>query len=266
MKNLAKLFGLTLVLTAASSCAVSMKMHGNRFESSEVYGKTAFRLKSDYRGQTNVELTPDYTLYAPNTTSPDIGPTHNVVLGGGIGIKDRFELGFDTTWGLTGKFQLLGQPKLRADEGNFSLSVLGTIGANSDDQSGTGWFSSNSYKIHMEYTTYSAALLMGYRPDRLINFYFGPFVENGEYKGNYETVGVSNVSFDGKGQNRGGLVGMEIGSPRFTAILEGAWNHVESARSRNSFWVAGTQVIISFGSVKDSGRSSDSSSSVASRY
>jgi hypothetical protein len=256
MKNKIKLLGLAVLLAAmASSCAVSMKMHGNRFESSEVYGKTAFRLKSAYEGQANVELTDDYTLTPPNTGTPNIGPTHNVVIGGGLGVKDRLEFSFDSTWGATAKFQILGAPKLTADEGNFSLSVLGTLGTNSTDQSGNNLFSAQNYKVHLEYTTYSAALLAGYRLDRIVNFYFGPFVEEGTYKGNYETVGVSNVAFDGKGRNKGGILGLEIGNPRVTGILEGVWNHTESASSRASYWLVGTQIVISFGSVETSAAS-----------
>lgn len=246
------LLGLALILTAASSCAVSMKMQGNRFESSEVYGKTAFRLKTAFQGQANVELTDDYTSTPPNTTDPEIGPTHNLVIGGGVGIKDRFELSFDTSATGTAKLQIIGDPKLRAKSGNFSLSVLGSLHANGYTNSDSNWVSGQGYRLRMDYSTLSAAILAGYRADDVINFYFGPFTEYGKYSGNYETVGVSSFDFSGKGRNAGGIIGMEIGSPRISGIIEGVWNHTRSASVKNSYWVAGTQIVVTFGSTDDS--------------
>jgi hypothetical protein len=248
-----KLLGLALLLTAASSCAINMKMQGNRFESSEVYGKTAFRIKTAYTGQSNTELTPDDTLYPPTTSNPDVGPNHTVIIGAGLGIKDRVEIGVDTNWVGKAKFQLLGDPKIRATEGNFSLAVVGSLGFFSYDKSDTGLFSSQEYKVHFENTNYGGQLVAGYRVDRLVNLYAGPFVERGDYTGTYETVGVSKTDFKGSALNRGGVIGIEIGSPRCTGIIEAAWNHTTSGQSKNSFWVGGAQILISFGSTKEHG-------------
>jgi hypothetical protein len=250
-----KLLGLALILTAASSCAVSMKMQGNRFESSEVYGKTVGRIDGAIPGQANVELTPDYTFIAPSTTNPAIGATHDVYIGGALGVKDRIELSLNSNLVAHAKFQLLGAPKIRADDGNVSLSVIGSLGYNSDDRSDYG-LSNNYYKSHIEYTTYGAQLVAGYRVDRLLNFYAGPFIERGDYKGSYTISGasggavISDTSYSGNATNTGGVLGIEIGSPRVSGMIEGAWNHTVSGNTKASYWVGGVQVIVSFGSTK----------------
>lgn len=225
-----------------------MKMQGNRFESSEVYGKTAFRLKTAYQGQANVELTDDYTSTPPNTDRPEIGPTHAIVIGGGLGIKEHVELSFDTSAAATAKLQILGDPKLTAKAGNFSLSVLGTVHVNGYDNSDSNWVSGQNYRLKMDYTTVSGAILAGYRADDLINFYFGPFAEHGSYDGNYQAVGVSSTDFKGTGRNAGAIIGMEFGSPRVSGMIEGVWNHTESGSSKSSYWMAGTQIVVTFGS------------------
>ncbi len=243
--------GLALLLTAASSCAVSMKMQGNRFESSEVYGKTAGRIDTAYDGQANIELTPDYTFTAPSTTNPNLGAIHDLAVGGGMGIKDRFEIGINTNWVAHAKYQIFGAPKIRAEEGNVSLSAVASLGYDSDTRSDSG-LSSNYYNSHIEYTTVGAQLVAGYRLDPLVNFYFGPFAERGNYTGTYAIQGVSTTNYSGQATNVGGLFGLEIGSPRVSGMIEGAWNHTTSGSSKNSYWLGGAKIIISFGSVKPS--------------
>ncbi|GEM_PF-2532609 len=245
-----KRFGLVILMTSASSCAVNMKMQGNRFESSEVYGKTAFRLKTAYTGQSNTLLTNDYTLFAPSVQNPDVGPSHTVIVGGGMGIKDRFEVGVDTNSVGKAKFQLLGDPKIRAGEGNFSLSIVGSLGYTSEDDSENAFFSNQGYKVHLESTTYGGQLVAGYRLDKLVNLYAGPFIERGDYTGSYEITGVSRNDLNGHSLNKGAVIGVEFGSPRVTGMIEGAWNQTVSGSSKNSFWVGGAQIIISFGSTK----------------
>lgn len=260
MKNF-QLLGSVALLTAASSCAVSMKMQGNRFESSEVYGKTAFRLKTGYAGQSDVQLTDDFTLVPPNTANPLVEPTHELIVGGSLGIQDRLEIGLDTNSVGKAKLQILGEPKIRAGEGNLSLAVVGTFGYRSWDKSDTGLFSTQEYKSHIENTTYGGQLVVGYRPDPILNLYAGPFIERGTYNGSYEVVNVSKSNYDGKGLNKGAVIGLEIGSPRVTGMLEAAWNHTNSAGSKASFWVGGAQIIVSFGSTKESSASESRTSS-----
>lgn len=246
MKNLVKILGLSALMIGASSCAVSMKMQGNRFESSEVYGKTGVRFKAENRGQAEVELTPDYTVTPPNSQNPTAGPAHTLTVGVGMGIQERFELGLTSNLNFTGKFQILGEPKLTATNGNISLAVIGSAGFPQESDEGQDIFTTQRKKINLDSQLFGGGLIAGYRVDPMVNFYAGPFAEFGTYNGTYETVGVSTTRFEGTAQNRGAVIGIEVGSPRLTGMIEGAWNQINSGSSSATFWVAGGEIILSF--------------------
>src|SRR5690606_11384168 len=151
MKALLALSGLFCL---ASSCAISMKMPANQFESSEVYGKTGLRTGLSYRGQSNLELTPNQTLRAPDTETPEIGPTHVLGANSDVGIGKRVEVTYTLLDLLTGKVQLLGDSKQTATAGNISLSIAGTIGGLKNTEEDTAWFSTRRYRTEMHRTVY----------------------------------------------------------------------------------------------------------------
>lgn len=229
---------LLSLLVFGSSCAVSMKMQGNRFQSSEVYGKSALQLGGSYLGQSNVELTPDITLYAPNSQAPNIGPTHVFTVDAGVSIGERVEVQYKIPDIATGKVQIFGESKQKATDGNISAALIGSIGGLKDTEEDTG-ITGQRYKNSLDRKVYGLQFVAGYRPSSILNFYTGPFYEYGKYNGTYDVIGVSSVGYSGSARNHGAVLGLELGTPENTLITEAVWNQTTNASSRRSFWLGG---------------------------
>lgn len=88
----------------------------------------------------------------------DIGITFD----GEIGLLERLDLLFDIEGQLGFKYQLMGEPKVKAKEGNQSLSIAGTYYYAKESDLDNGVFSS-SYTADLTLNTSSLYLIYGYR-------------------------------------------------------------------------------------------------------
>lgn len=176
-------------LLALCSCASQFQMPANRFESPEVRGKTGLA-HFDVLGVQGGYALGLSSLPAKSNTQSDINATLDsaplsLFSGATIGILKRAEAGFRfQTLGplaLHGKFQFIGNPESEANDGNFSVAAVATIGFtlnSSSNPSGSSFQNANT-----SFLNYDGGLVTGYRfnPSSLI--YLGATYSSASYSG-----------------------------------------------------------------------------------
>jgi hypothetical protein len=177
------IFGLALVFFSfASGCAVNAKLPLTRHESPETQGKVDGSFHSEHfaawQARNEVEFTPDLTLRSPSVTDPSVRtPNHRIMAQSALGIADRFDISLNLPSLRLGlKYQILGEPRSRAEAGNFSLAVSGggTI-AKQEETKGSALLSSSSQFVELKETLADISLIAGYRISKEVLFYGGPF-------------------------------------------------------------------------------------------
>jgi hypothetical protein len=166
---------LVLVLIAFASfsgCAITTKIPVNRFDSPETMGRGSGELLGGDEGDSEFTITPDDTATPPNFSNPTFSNSNDFLLQGGLslaGLIPRTDIyaKLRTAGVLEGviKFQILGEPRNVAKEGNFSLAVTaGAGGSSSSDSDNTTYFTSST---SAQYSTTVSAVdfgaIMGYR-------------------------------------------------------------------------------------------------------
>ena len=170
MKQILPLFGAFLFM----SCAVSVRVPGNRFQTPETLAPKKVSVGVGRAGMAKVELTSDFTRHYVGER--DFALTYSSSAHGsfGVGVHDRVEFGafynYESSTSLYGKIKIsdneIGQGHRLIFSGVLSLG----LSADSKDEVQTG---SLKDEIDLSYFTYDAGLLLGYTLNEDFMLYSG---------------------------------------------------------------------------------------------
>ena len=216
------------------NCAITFRLPSTRFETPEATGGSG-GLLWDLAASNNTEvvLTDDFTVTAPNTTRPAIRSTNAGALNVGLSVVDRLELklkNFDT---VSAKFQLLGPAKSKAKTGDLSLALYAS-GSISNTESTSG-----AYTYSLSNHRYDGMAILGYRLSDTLLAYGGVFRAFADFDGSRTLSGSAGVPFAGTGANNGASIGFEVGNQKVRFIAEGSLNLVKSGESSRRFFNGG---------------------------
>ena len=229
-----------LFTSVLSSCAVTLNLPTSRFDSPEAKGEPGkFRLDMlALEGNESLILTQDYTAQGPNFDNPAIeraGLSYRAAVG--FSVLERADIDLKFHWNsplmLQAKYQILGEPKTRASEGNVSLSWSLAAGRSSDQRSGSSLFErTTAVLMSTRYTVYDTGAILGYRISDATVAYGGPFYSYYSIEGERTLKpykGTSTVeSFSGSPRVAGVNLGVEVGvGPSAVFMLE--YSYVRTA-------------------------------------
>lgn len=226
----------SIVLFFSTACAVNVKMPVNRLISPEAQGELA-KGQFDLRwvGVADVELANNKTSATPNI-DPDVSEDGAIGVGAGIGILRNLDFYYHTGddspshYGL--KWQILGEPRMTAKEGNHSLAIAAAYANLSETETENETFGSDSGRAKIRAEGHEALLLYGYRPRNHLLFYAGPYYYFLETKARiFRTSGAvetNTANPKGEGTQTGLLLG-------FRYIAEKGYINLESGYSKTEF-------------------------------
>jgi hypothetical protein len=194
--------GVLAIAMMAPSCGINTHLPASRLESPETYGRAmAFGIDVGVQGSNSLGLTSDYTISPVDTDTPSYSRSRSdVKLGVGVGVAERFDLAVKTAWDspfqLQGKYQLLGDSRGKAREGNSSLAVTAAIGNHA--QSGSSDGLSGDEESSYEMTAYMAdgAAIAGYRLSDAALVFGGPFIQKYWISGTHVLDGAPERAYD----------------------------------------------------------------------
>lgn len=229
-----RLLAPACLLPLLCSCAIAIRVPSTRFETPEATGGSG-GLVWDLTAANKAEivLTDDYSLSAPNTSTPALRSTNVAGFNLGLSVVERLELKLKDLNTVSAKFQLLGPSKAKAKSGDLSAAIYASGKINSTEGSGGGF----SYQLSDH--QYDGMAIVGLRLSDQLLAYAGLFRTLSEFDGSRTPTGGSAVAFSGKGTNDGASVGFEVGTGKVRFIAEGSLNLLESGSSSRRIYNGG---------------------------
>lgn len=213
--------------TLAAGCGINTHLPASRLETPETYGKAlAFGVDLGIQGSNSLGLTSDYTLSPVDTEMPSYSRSHgDVKLGVGVGVAERFDLAVKTAWDspfqLQGKYQLLGEPRRTAKEGNSSLAVTAAIGNHTQGGSSDDSFSGGDDSYEMTAYMADGSVIAGYRFTDTGLVFGGPFLQQYWISGAQVLDGSPEIAYDLDAHQYGVNIGVSFMlARRFELMLE----------------------------------------------
>jgi len=231
-----KILLITFLLCGCNSLTIHLPVA--RFESPEAAGETWKKhLSVGGAGTHDVTVVQDASTRPPTIGTPSISQGGNAPLRFSLGFWERFELGLhygitNAPFMVSGKFQILGDPIVKAKGGNFSIAVTAAAGVESSTNNGTqlGTFGPGGYPWNATANTQvqDYALIAGIRLTDNLLLYGGPFISKYNMTGNVHdnqsdngTSPAADYSINGSGQNTGGNLAIQLDtSNTFSLTLE----------------------------------------------
>lgn len=223
------IFVLLILFTTA--CSVSVRVPGNRFQTSETIGETKRPfLGAGLAGMGRVQFSPNYSRTLIDEKNPDIMYSRSLHLSGITGVTPRFDIGVvynnDSSFGLMGKWQFLKHSL--TDSLKLSSAVVLSIGVSSDKSEEN---SGRPSSLNMEFGLGDMGLLLGLRVSPKHLFYSGAYLCNMDYEGKHTLHGQT-YPLDGSISCDTVTYGWEFAtSEKHRWILEGASTQIRTSDS-----------------------------------
>lgn len=237
---------LLVILPVVTGCALTLNQPVNRFESSEVSGR---------RGQISMGgalssrasqavYSKDVELFEPNVNDPKYESTDSLLVRANFGLNEKMDFGLKySDNGLAFaqvRYQPLGVTRVRAHEGDFSLTTGASLGFWSTSHSGTSFLSTYTIDSLTTFTGYELSVAPGYRifDDWLV--YVAPFYARTGLSGSWKQTKISDKTviernYSGNATSSGVNVGTEFFSgPRFSVTVEAGYAHNRAGNSSES--------------------------------
>ncbi len=191
-----------------TSCAAQIKVNTPTVgaispESLGSFG--SFELGGGYTETSGTEITSDASLYAPDTTTPQIIRSGRILGQGGMGLLPGVDFYFDPHAWANLKLQLIGKNFGQAKKGNFSFSLLGGFGWKDDKGDGKSLgFTDKQISVApditytLKATQWKGGFLTGYRVADAILFYGGANYQSHHYSGTFDNFSGRDGSFSGR--------------------------------------------------------------------
>ncbi len=260
---LRKAFALIVVLFASSvgsGCAITMNLHTNRFQTPEAAGKPGAGYADFFglEGANELVVVPDSTFPNPDVTHPRFNRNARYYyMGGGIGVMDRMNIEIrnplSDTGMLNAKYQILGDPRLSAKEGNFSLAAVGGFFYAAPSEEARSTLYGINAKTDREILSGDFALIAGYRIADTFLIYGGTAYTLHSYTGKVEQKNsagtITNYSFTGNANQVVFNLGLEwtlshcllrveqaVGIARATQTAEARASSASTGVSAGFYW------------------------------
>jgi len=241
--------GVVLVLGAlAAGCIVDYQMRVNRFISPEAQGRPgAGQFQTSYVGAHELFVIDTFSL-ARIPPAEFHGTTRMLDLAATVGLGERWDIGLryglpDVSLGVGGKYQFLGEPRLRAKEGNFSLA--GTLAPGIYLFEG---YSGND-SIDGQFWSLDTSLVAGYRLGDNVMVYGGPFYAYHALDSDITFSGADR-GFSGHGNQFGVNLGLRFEWQYFAVMVEGAWSQARWDSARDDVLSLGISLAALWGKAK----------------
>lgn len=249
-KNSFQLCLFAALVLLCEGCRVHLPVVVNRLDSPETLGmsqdpetkgKMRLRLAGASVGTNEALLSSDTSANFVDTTTASFETARQLEVDAGLSLDDRIEVSAQLERYLTGqvKFQLLGDPRSRAQAGNFSVAATARVGGQKwEETSGVGKAVVNTFLV-------DGALIAGYRIFSPILLYGGGFATQ-EWFGGTHTISSTVRDFSGRALQVGGNAGIEAGGSLFFVRAEGAYGNLQSGPIRTGRWHLGVQLGFNF--------------------
>ncbi len=232
-----------------AGCVVDYQMRANRFISPEAQGRLgAGQFQAAYSGAHDLEVIETFNLSQIPPARFD-GSTHMLDFGVAVGLGERWDIGLrqglpDASLALGGKYQFLGEPRLRAKKGNVSLA--GTLApAIYLFEANTG-----ADTIDGQIWSLDTSLVAGYRLADNVMVYGGPFYAYHALDSDVTVNGVGR-GFSGSGNQFGAHVGLRFEWRYFAVMAEGAWSQADWEGVRDDVATFGISLSALWGQAKE---------------
>ncbi|HAZ11242.1 MAG: hypothetical protein A2X86_08280 [Bdellovibrionales bacterium GWA2_49_15] len=229
-----KILALLLLIFFISSCALGVKVPGNRFQTSETSGKKGhFRVGAGEAGMSKVTLTPASDSVYINEKNPEISNAESsLIVDGRYAATRRLDLGIlyyhDSTLSYLLKWQFLEGRFLQDKKYSMALSV--SSGYSSDYANGVNSLRRTKSKI--EYINSDLGLIAGIRPYSNFLIYGGIFDMFMTYEGQ-QTIDGDRRLYDGSIDSETITLGLEIAAEeRWKIQIEGARSLIRTSASK----------------------------------
>lgn len=230
-----------------SSCALPIHSRtvANRFDSPEASGGLAKgHVEGGVEGGQDYYITADATQVPVDLSSPFFQRSDwDAFLSGGLGLTARLDVDlkihFNSDSIIQAKYQFLGDTRVHAKEGNFSLA--GTMGlggsSNADAGLGTAFESTTPTTASMSSSDYEFAVIGGYRFNDHGLLYTSPYFIKRNYSGTVFQANGTNADFSGNIDIWGEAVGIQIDENRLSMKFEyaGAFTSANGMKTFGSF-------------------------------
>jgi hypothetical protein len=224
------------------ACSITAKLPLTRHETAETQGtqegRSGVEFQAAYQARNEVEFTSDYNRVAPSVTSPSVkSPGHRVMGTGALAILDSLDVSITAPQSrLSLKYQILGEPRIRAELGNFSLAVSAGIATAKEKESSSGIFSTTTQSFELRETVMDGALIAGYRFSKLVQLYGGPFIVFDKVRLSYTNSASTITTQNSSGTIRsiGANLGLHLTlSEKVFARAEGAGSKTRLGRANS---------------------------------
>jgi hypothetical protein len=246
-RNFRAAFASGLLVLSACAHPITTHLTANRFDSPEAAGKLgAGDIHGGFESGPLFTITPDSTVNPPDFSRAGFSHTDlDGFLAGDLGLLDQLDVGLklrfnNTTLGQI-KYQFLGEPRLSAKEGNFSLAASFAGGGATHNSTNTEEFALGTpitATDTLTETDLDAAVIGGYRLQDVLLIYGGPFWTRRSYSGNISQTGgaTGTYPFNGIIQQFGMNVGLQANFNRGIARVEGAGSRASQSSSGANYW------------------------------
>jgi len=224
--RLASLTTILILFSVFSSCAlpVHSRTVANRFDSPEASGALAKgHVEAGMEGGEDYFITGDATAVPVNLSSPFFERSDwDAFVSAGMGITDHLDIDvkvhFNSDSIVQAKYQFLGDSRLDAKEGNFSLAGTVGLGGSSNSESSLGDDSTASDT--MTSSDYEFAVIGGYRFNDHGLVYTSPYFIKRNFSGTITQSNNTNVGFAGNLDVWGECLGVQVEIARATLKFE----------------------------------------------
>ncbi|MHC4973654.1 MAG: hypothetical protein ACYTG3_15120 [Planctomycetota bacterium] len=232
-----------------AGCIVDYQMRTNRFISPEAQGRLgAGQFQSAYVGAHELFVVNTFNL-AQIPPAEFHGSTHMLDLGASVGLGERWDIGLrqglpDGSLAVGGKYQFLGEPRVRAKQGNFSLAgtlapALYLFNGETPGENFDGRFWS-----------LDTSLIAGYRLGDNVMVYGGPYYTYHALDSDITVNGVER-GFSGHGNQFGVNLGLRFEWRFFAVMVEGAWSEARWDSARDDVATLGISLAALWGKAKE---------------
>jgi hypothetical protein len=212
-----KLTFLTLLFLVGCAAQIDQKMKTAVLLSPEALGPGVFSFGIGDQSAPIIIVTDDVVNNPPDKATSRIGRQERVLLQAGLGLTNRIEFSVDPASWLNSKIQLLGEPFSRAEGGNLSLSLLGSVwseringhGSDLDLKSGTLTVAPD-VSFNKEAFSWRGGVLLGYRLADPFLLYTGVHHQEHRYCGGFNIVNGAKGRFAGFASANSASLGLEL--------------------------------------------------------
>lgn len=222
---------ILLLLVLFAACSVSVRVPGNRFQTSETVGEIQrLWMGAGLAGMGKVQFTPDYSQRFVDEKNPDITYSSSLHLNAAAALTSRFDVGViyntDSSLGVMGKWQFLEHGL--TDSLKLSSALVLSIGVSSDNKKENHGRPS---VVDIDFGLGELGLVVGLRISPHHLFYSGAYLCDMNYTGK-QTVHGQTRDLDGSISCDTITYGWEFATiEKNSWILEGATTRIKTSDS-----------------------------------